>query len=221
MSPTKPSAHSSPIREERMNRESLCEESTVVPEEDTLLNEKSQPPAFSKFPTLISSQSISTRSRSSRNTIVNQPDSIKDWSLNNKKWLDKRHAGSTVFPKVNGPSMPLSQMMESQSASFSTSTSKRIASHRSGSGNWKAKLDEESINIPDFVSQPQGEYAMRMKQSILGREQFLLNCTERISITIDSKTFSGVSDVDYASLVGLSTQESVHRLLVYFHSSIE
>lgn len=204
-----------------MNRESLCKDSTVPAEDDSFLNEKSQPPVFSQFPTLISSQSIPSRSRSARNNNANQPDSIKDWSLNNKKWLDKRHAASTVFPKPTGPSMPLSQMMESQSASFSTYTSKRMASRSSGSGNWKAKLDEESINIPDFVSQPQGEYAMRMKQSILGREQFILNCTKRVPVTIESKSFNGVCDVDYASVVGLSTQESVHRLLVYFHSRIE
>lgn len=205
--PTNITQHPSPIQDESAFQYSL------VVQEESLLPEKSN--TFSQFPTLISSQSTN-RSKMSRNS--NSNETKRDWSIQNRKWMDKRFPTSTSHPKTSLPSLPLTQMMESQTNAFSSIGVKRSSNSNSGSSNWKMKLDEEAIQLPDVMVQQQGEFALRMKQCILGRETLFQTC-QRKYCQIYDQTLLVYDDYDYASILEISTQEAVHRILVYFHSN--
>ena len=161
--------------------------------------------SFSQFPTIVSSQTVSSRSH----TLSQSQDRPKrtDWSIYNKKWIENRHVKSSPLPKPT-QSIPLSQMMP-----FAPKRTIPIES----SSNWKMKLDEKTKEIPDDRI-VQGAYSLRLKDCVLGREQLIQTGYSRALVEFYNQSFIALDQFDYASVVEISTQDAIHRILLFFHS---
>lgn len=213
----------SPIKEVSMIRNTIPEPKQEMPIEASIHPEKPQDHSFPQFPTLISSQVLpSQRSHipSSQSSFPRSTEPIRDWSTHNKSWIDKRHTKSSLPPVSSTktptiPSIPLSQMIQSQ---VSSSLKRPLQPSSSTTPvNWRLKLDNEARNLPDFPPSIPGKYSQRLKDCVIQREAFF-QVPSRILISIKTQSFHGYNKYDYATVVGVSTAESIHRLLLLFHS---
>ena len=224
VSPKKNILQSSPIKEVPMIRNPIPEPKQEMPIDTSIHLEKTHDHSFPQFPTLISSQVLpSQRSHipSSQSSIPRTTEPIRDWSTRNKSWINKRHTKSSL-PKLSStkppstPSLPLSQMIQSQ---VTSSLKRPLLSSSSSSTpvNWRLKLDNEARNLPDFPSSIQGKYSQRLKDCVIKRDSFF-QVPSRIPISIQAHSFHGYNEYDYASVLGVSTVESIHRIVTLFHS---
>lgn len=225
VSPKKIIPQPSPIKEVTMVRNPIPEPTKVFTNEASVIPNKPQNRSFPQFPTLISSQVLpSQRSHitSSQSSLPRSTEPIRDWSAHNKSWIDKRHSKSSIpkpsSTKTPAPSsMPLSQLMQSQNISSQKRPSQPLPPSSTTQPNWRVKLENESRNLPDFKSSIQGEYSLRLRDSVLKRESFF-QLPSRSSVPFHSQSFQGYNEYDYASVLGISTAESIHRILLLFHS---
>ena len=56
-----------------------------------------------------------------------------------------------------------------------------------------------------------------MKDCVIKRDSFF-QVPSRIPISIQAHSFHGYNEYDYASVLGVSTVESIHRIVTLFHS---